>query len=60
MVRPSPLQRRYYRIDVCSELPVSRIETLPPEDFFILDEWNACLTNGSPARYPLTPSGCGW
>ena len=49
----------YYRIDVCAlNFQSHDIETLPPEDFFILDEWNACLTSyGSAARYPLTPSG---
>ena len=34
----------YYRIDVCElNFKTLDIAALPPEDFFILDEWNSCL-----------------
>ena len=49
----------YYRIDVCElNFKTLDIAELPPEDFFILDEWNSCLGSyGSVERYPLTPNG---
>ncbi|MEC8382548.1 MAG: YkgJ family cysteine cluster protein [Myxococcota bacterium] len=49
----------YYRIDVCDlNFQSLDIADLPPEEFFLLDDWNLCLSSyGSAIRFPLTPSG---
>ena len=49
----------HYRIDVCElNFTALPIEELPPDDFFILDEWNNCLSSyGSSKRFLLSPKG---